>query len=309
MARRRSMVVALLLLAACGGGGAAVTSTTAAVITTVVPTTTAEAGFEVTSEDGAVTVHVPASAMTEDPGITITRLEKAESSPGLGAVADHPTVRVYDLGPDGIEFCKQAPLALGPCQRPRIDNKGAHTQRLELAGNEQTSFQILHRRGFGSGDGHDEGGRALQRFDPVRLRKSIGQLPPGEKSDIFIQEHFDKPECLDPHQDHRYKNNGDATCRHASLQRSEKGPYAREEGGNVTDSRWFHMRPDRGNDKSDEIGERYHAEKHDPRHHDRLFRRPKRVLVRECEPGRNKGVERCQYEIRNARRAQRMPPL
>jgi len=110
VARRRSMVVALLLLAACGGDGAAVTSTTVAVITTVVPTTTAEAGFEVTSEDGAVTVHVPASAMTEDPGITITRLETVDYPPGLGVVADDPTARVYDLGPDGTEF--DAPITV-----------------------------------------------------------------------------------------------------------------------------------------------------------------------------------------------------
>ncbi|OFW62884.1 MAG: hypothetical protein A2135_05485 [Actinobacteria bacterium RBG_16_67_15] len=105
------MVVALLLLAACGGGGAAVTSTVA-VVTTVVPTATTEAGFEVTSEDGAVTVHVPASAMTEDPGITIRELAEEEYPGALGAVAADPATRVYDLGPDGTEFAAPVTVSI-----------------------------------------------------------------------------------------------------------------------------------------------------------------------------------------------------
>ena len=134
MAGRRSMAT-LLLLAACGGGGAAVTSTTAAVTTTAAPatTTTAEAGFEVTSEDGAVTVHVPASAMAQDPGITIRALAPEEYPAGLGALADDPATRVYDLGPDGTEFVVPVTVSI------RIDA----TTLPDLAPNEVPVFLLF----------------------------------------------------------------------------------------------------------------------------------------------------------------------
>lgn len=113
MTKPRSMVAALLLLSACGGGGTAVTSTTAAATsTTAAVTTTTEPGFEVTSEDGVVTVHVPAAAMAEDPGITIRALAPGEYPDGLGAVADDPATLVYDLGPDGTEFAAPVTVSI-----------------------------------------------------------------------------------------------------------------------------------------------------------------------------------------------------
>lgn len=136
MRQRRSMAAALFLLAACGGGGAAVTATTAAVTTTTVlaaTTTTTEPGFGVASDDGAVTVHIPESAMAQDPGITIRALAPEEYPAGLGAIADDPATRVYDLGPDGTAFATPVTVSI------RIDA----TTLEDLAPNEVPVFLLF----------------------------------------------------------------------------------------------------------------------------------------------------------------------
>ncbi|HLE39619.1 MAG TPA: hypothetical protein VJA44_08225 [Acidimicrobiia bacterium] len=105
----------LLLVAACGGGTGssttaasntgATTTTTAATTTTTAPTTTTtQAGFEVTSEDGDLTVEVPFDAMAEDPGITIRVLAPEEYPPELAGAAENPDARIYNLEPEGLQF-------------------------------------------------------------------------------------------------------------------------------------------------------------------------------------------------------------
>ncbi|MBI5157252.1 MAG: hypothetical protein HZA58_04475 [Acidimicrobiia bacterium] len=100
------LVALLLVVAACGGGGGSSTTitTTATTTTTVAVTTTTQAGFEVTSEDGDLTVEVPVEAMASDPGITISLLAPADFPPELAGAADDPDARIYDLGPEGLEF-------------------------------------------------------------------------------------------------------------------------------------------------------------------------------------------------------------
>jgi len=106
MRSRLAVLVALLLVVgACGGAsGSSTTGTTAATTTTVATTTTTEPGFEVTSEDGDLTVEVPFEAMATDPGITIGVLAPEDYPPELAGAADDPDARIYDLGPEGLEF-------------------------------------------------------------------------------------------------------------------------------------------------------------------------------------------------------------
>lgn len=94
-----------LIATACGGEGATSSTTVVQTTTTVVATTTTtEAGFEVVSEDGDLTVWVPASALAADPGITIRLLAPEEFPPELAGAADDPDVRIYNLEPEGLEF-------------------------------------------------------------------------------------------------------------------------------------------------------------------------------------------------------------
>ncbi len=106
--RARLAVVAsfLLVVGACGGdsGTATVPSTAATTTTAVATTTTTEAGFEVVSEDGDLTIEVPIAAAASDPGITIRLLSGDEYPPELAAAADDPESRIYELGPAGLEF-------------------------------------------------------------------------------------------------------------------------------------------------------------------------------------------------------------
>jgi len=107
MRSRLAVLVALLLVVgACGGGsGSSTTAATGATTTTTVAaTTTTNPGFEVTSEDGDLIVEVPAEAMATDPGITIGVLAPEDFPPELAAAADDPNARIYDLGPEGLEF-------------------------------------------------------------------------------------------------------------------------------------------------------------------------------------------------------------
>jgi hypothetical protein len=106
MRSRFAVVPALLLVVgACGGGtGSSTTVTTAATTTVAETTTTTVPGFEVTSEDGDLTVEVPFEAMAEDPGITIRLLAPEEYPPELAAAADDPAARIYNLEPEGLQF-------------------------------------------------------------------------------------------------------------------------------------------------------------------------------------------------------------
>src|SRR3972149_4644973 len=97
----------LLVLVACGddtGGSTSAVSTTVATTTTAPTTTTTPPGFEVTSEDGDLTVEVPFEAMASDPGITIRLLAGDEYPPELASAAENPKSRIYNLEPDGTVF-------------------------------------------------------------------------------------------------------------------------------------------------------------------------------------------------------------
>ena len=106
MRSRLAVVPALLLVVgACGSGTVSSTTVTTAATTTVVETTTTTVpGFEVTSEDGNLTVEVPFEAMAEDPGITIRLLAPDEYPPELAGAADDPEARIYNLEPEGLQF-------------------------------------------------------------------------------------------------------------------------------------------------------------------------------------------------------------
>ncbi|HAX82626.1 MAG TPA: hypothetical protein DCY40_08680, partial [Actinobacteria bacterium] len=101
----------LLVVGACGGGTGATTTVAPTTVATTVPattttttTTTTLPGFEVSSEDGDLTVEVPFAAMAADPGITVRLLTPDEYPPELAGAADDPDARIYDLGPEGTEF-------------------------------------------------------------------------------------------------------------------------------------------------------------------------------------------------------------
>ena len=101
---RRGIAALLgLALAACGGGTTAPTTPTTAATTTTMPATTTFAGFEVTSDDGDVTVRVPFEALAEDPGIAITRLSVADYPAAFAGVLGADDA-VYSLTPDGLVF-------------------------------------------------------------------------------------------------------------------------------------------------------------------------------------------------------------
>jgi hypothetical protein len=89
-AREAALLVVMAVVTASCAGSAAPTTTAP---TTFLPE------FTVTSDDGAVTLEVPAGALAEDPGITIRRLDGPP--PGLGSI-DSPAA--YALEPDGVTF-------------------------------------------------------------------------------------------------------------------------------------------------------------------------------------------------------------
>lgn len=107
------LILGLLVLGACGDGGSAdsttppevtTSSSSAATTTTAGTTTTIPSGFIVTSEDGAVTVEVGPDAIDVDPGITVDLLAPEDYPPELAAAATNPSVRIYELGPAGLQF-------------------------------------------------------------------------------------------------------------------------------------------------------------------------------------------------------------
>jgi hypothetical protein len=101
---RRGIAALLgLALAACGGGTTASTTPTTAATTSTMAATTTIAGFEVTSDDGDVTVRVPVEALAEDPGIAITRLSVADYPAAFAGVLGADDA-VYSLTPDGQVF-------------------------------------------------------------------------------------------------------------------------------------------------------------------------------------------------------------
>lgn len=134
--RFAACVALLLVVGACGGGNTSSTTVTAATTTTVAATTTTAApGFEVTSEDGNLSVFVPVAAAATDPGITIRQLDGAEYPPELAGAADDPNVRIYNLEPEGLVF--DAPVTV----TRRID-----TERFEdLAPNEVPVMLLVTR--------------------------------------------------------------------------------------------------------------------------------------------------------------------
>ncbi len=122
MIRRHSTIVGALCVAlgACGGGSAATTTIATTTTAPEATTTTTEPGFEVTSDDGRLTVSVPQSAAAADPGITIIAVGPEGHPSGLQGLPPDAAVRVYELGPDGHEFAAPVTVTL----RMTVDELG-----------------------------------------------------------------------------------------------------------------------------------------------------------------------------------------
>jgi len=105
MRRLLVAIAALALAAQACGGGAGTTTTTTMPATTSAPasttTTTEPAGLTFASDDGAVTLDVPAEALNADPGIAITALDPTDLPE-----FDIPFVPVwlYSFEPTGLSF-------------------------------------------------------------------------------------------------------------------------------------------------------------------------------------------------------------
>lgn len=116
MTTRIGVAATLMLLAtACGGddsatGGTTASTTASPSTTTAAPPTTAPAttttavpdGFTITSEDGDITIEVPAGAIAADPGISIRVLQPEEYPEAFAEARELPGTVLYSMEPDGL---------------------------------------------------------------------------------------------------------------------------------------------------------------------------------------------------------------
>ncbi len=98
-------------------------------------------GNFVTSEDGGLTLAIPAGAVSENRTITIRRLDPDNLPEDLLDLAEDPGIlAAYDLGPDGLQFDEPVTATMNTGWVPELDSSEFETRILAVQDGEGRGF-------------------------------------------------------------------------------------------------------------------------------------------------------------------------
>ncbi|HHH36041.1 MAG TPA: hypothetical protein ENK48_04340, partial [Gammaproteobacteria bacterium] len=101
-----ALACALLLLSACGGGGGGEGDSANDEMPVVATASIGNAGGAVASADGAITLTIPAGALSDEQRITVSAVNVRSLPPEFADLPAANIGKVYELQPDGLRFDK-----------------------------------------------------------------------------------------------------------------------------------------------------------------------------------------------------------